>query len=59
MAARILFSAPEDHWALWRPHLLAAFAAEGLDVDLTDDPAGAYRTSQRGFFFKASYIHRF
>ena len=42
MAARILFSAPEDHWALWRPHLLAAFAAEGLDVDLTDDPAGAW-----------------
>jgi hypothetical protein len=25
----------------------------------TDDPAGEYRTSQRGFFFKASYIHRF
>jgi hypothetical protein len=25
----------------------------------TDDPAGAYRTSERGFFFKASYIHRF
>ena len=25
----------------------------------TDDPAGDYRTSQRGFFFKASYIHRF
>jgi hypothetical protein len=25
----------------------------------TDDPAGSYRTSQRGFFFKASYIHGF
>jgi hypothetical protein len=25
----------------------------------TDDPAGRYRTAQRGFFFKASYIHRF
>jgi len=24
-----------------------------------DEPGGAYRTSQRGFFFKASYIHRF
>jgi len=24
-----------------------------------DDPGGQYRTSQRGFFFKASYIHRF
>ena len=42
MAARILFSAPEEHWPLWRPHLLAAFAAEGLDVDLTDDPAGPW-----------------
>ncbi len=42
MAARILFSAPEEHWPLWRPHLLAAFAAEDLDVDLTDDPAGPW-----------------
>ncbi len=25
----------------------------------TDDPTGAYRTSERGLFFKASYIHRF
>ncbi len=25
----------------------------------TDDPAGVYRTAERGFFFKASYIHRF
>ena len=25
----------------------------------TDDPAGVYRTSERGFFFKASYIYRF
>jgi hypothetical protein len=25
----------------------------------TDDPAGRYQTSQRGFFFKASYIYRF
>ncbi|MFO1207823.1 MAG: glyoxylate/hydroxypyruvate reductase A [Amaricoccus sp.] len=43
MAARILFSAPEEHWPLWRPHLLAALAAEGLDeVTLTDDPAGPW-----------------
>lgn len=42
MGPRILFSAPEDHWALWRPHLLAAFAAEGLDVVLTDDPSGPW-----------------
>ncbi|MFO1142560.1 MAG: glyoxylate/hydroxypyruvate reductase A [Amaricoccus sp.] len=43
MTARVLFSAPEEHWPLWRPHLLAAFAAEGLDdVTLTDDPAGAW-----------------
>ena len=42
MAARILFSAPPDHWPLWRPHLLAAFAAEDLDVTLTDDPAGPW-----------------
>jgi hypothetical protein len=25
----------------------------------TDDPAGPYRTSERGFFFKAAYISRF
>jgi hypothetical protein len=25
----------------------------------TDDSGGRYQTSQRGFFFKASYIHRF
>jgi glyoxylate/hydroxypyruvate reductase len=42
MQPRVLFSAPEDHWPLWRPHLLAAFAAEGLDVALTDDPAGPW-----------------
>jgi glyoxylate/hydroxypyruvate reductase len=42
MGPRILFSAPEDHWPLWRPHLLAAFAAEGLDVVLTDDPSGPW-----------------
>ena len=42
MAPRALFSAPPDHWSLWRPHLLVAFAAEGLDVDLTDDPAGPW-----------------
>ena len=42
MAARILFSAPPEHWPLWRPHLLAAFAAEDLDVTLTDDPAGPW-----------------
>jgi hypothetical protein len=24
-----------------------------------DDPGARYQTSQRGFFFKASYIHRF
>jgi hypothetical protein len=28
-------------------------------ADWTEDPTGLYRTSQRGFFFKASYIHRF
>jgi glyoxylate/hydroxypyruvate reductase len=39
---RVLFSAPPEHWPLWRPHLLAAFAAEGLDVALTDDPAGPW-----------------
>ena len=43
MAARVLFSAPEEHWPLWRPHLLAAFADAGLDeVTLTDDPAGPW-----------------
>jgi glyoxylate/hydroxypyruvate reductase A len=43
VAARVLFSAPEEHWPLWRPHLLAAFAEEGLDeVTLTDDPAGPW-----------------
>ena len=42
MTTRILFSAPPDHWPLWRPHLLAAFAAQDLDVTLTDDPAGAW-----------------
>ena len=25
----------------------------------TEDPTGSYQTSERGFFFKASYIHRF
>ena len=25
----------------------------------TDDPTGRYQTSERGFFFKASYIYRF
>jgi glyoxylate/hydroxypyruvate reductase A len=39
---RVLFSAPPEHWPLWRPHLLAAFAADGLDVALTDDPAGPW-----------------
>ncbi len=28
-------------------------------VQWTDEPPLAYRTTQRGFFFKASYIHRF
>jgi hypothetical protein len=28
-------------------------------TDFVDDPTGSYRTSERGFFFKASYIHRF
>ena len=42
MGPRILFSAPEEQWPLWRPHLLAAFAEAGLDVALTDDPAGAW-----------------
>jgi glyoxylate/hydroxypyruvate reductase A len=39
---RVLFSAPPEHWPLWRPHLFAAFAAEDLDVELTDDPAGPW-----------------
>jgi glyoxylate/hydroxypyruvate reductase A len=39
---RALFSAPADHWSIWRPHLLAAFAEAGLDVTLTDDPAGPW-----------------
>ena len=38
LGPRALFSAPADHWPLWRPHLLAAFADAGLDVALTDDP---------------------
>jgi len=42
MGPRALFSAPPEHFPLWRPHLLAAFAAEGLDVALTDDPAGPW-----------------
>lgn len=42
MGPRALFSAPPEHFAIWRPHLLAAFAAEGLDVALTDDPAGPW-----------------
>jgi glyoxylate/hydroxypyruvate reductase A len=42
LAARALFSAPPEHWPLWRPHLLAAFAEEGIDVALTDDPSGAW-----------------
>ena len=28
-------------------------------IAFTDDPTGVYRTSERGFFLKASYIHRF
>lgn len=42
MGPRVLFSAPADHWALWRPHLLAAFAVQGLDISLTDDPSGPW-----------------
>lgn len=42
MGPRILFSAPADHWALWRPHLLSAFAEQGLDATLTDDPSGPW-----------------
>lgn len=42
MGPRILFSAPPQHFALWRPHLLAAFAEAGLDPVLTDDPAGPW-----------------
>lgn len=41
-APRVLFSAPSDHWPLWRPHLLSAFAEAGVDVVLTDDPAGPW-----------------
>ena len=42
MGSRVLFSAPDEHFAIWRPHLLAAFAAADLDVVLTDDPAGPW-----------------
>ncbi len=42
MPARILFSAPEAQWPLWRPHLSAAFAAAGIEPTLTDDPAGPW-----------------
>ncbi len=42
MGPRILFSAPPEHWPLWRPHLLAAFASAGVDAVLTDDPAGPW-----------------
>jgi glyoxylate/hydroxypyruvate reductase A len=42
VAPRALFSAPPEHWPLWRPHLLAAFADAGLEVALTDDPSGAW-----------------
>ncbi|HRO11334.1 MAG TPA: glyoxylate/hydroxypyruvate reductase A, partial [Amaricoccus sp.] len=42
MGPRILFSAPEEQWPLWRPHLLAAFAEAGIDAALTDDPAGPW-----------------
>jgi glyoxylate/hydroxypyruvate reductase len=42
MGPRALFSAPPEHFPLWRPHLLAAFAVEGLEVALTDDPAGPW-----------------
>ena len=42
MGPRILFSAPEEQWPLWRPHLLAAFAEAGLEVALTDDAAGPW-----------------
>ena len=38
MAPRVLFSAPPEHWPLWRPHLLAAFAEAGLDVDADRRP---------------------
>ena len=31
-----------EQWPLWRPHLLAAFAEAGLEVVLTDDPAGPW-----------------
>jgi len=42
MGPRILFSAPDEQWPLWRPHLLAAFAEAGLEVALTDDAAGPW-----------------
>jgi glyoxylate/hydroxypyruvate reductase A len=42
LASRALFSAPPEHWPLWRPHLLAALAAADLDVALTDDPSGPW-----------------
>jgi hypothetical protein len=31
----------------------------GWDGAAWTDGPGSYRTSERGFFFKASYIHRF
>ena len=39
---RVLFSAPPEHWPLWRPHLHAAFADAGLEIEITDDPAGPW-----------------
>ena len=39
----ILFSAPPEHWPIWRPHLVTAFAEAGLDPTLTDDPADPTR----------------
>lgn len=42
MGPRILFSAPDGQWPLWRPHLLSALVDAGVDASLTDDPSGPW-----------------
>lgn len=42
MTPRALFSAPAELWPIWRPHLIAAFGEAGVDVAMTDDPAGPW-----------------
>ncbi len=36
---RLLFSAPERDWPVWRPHLIRACAARGIDVAITTNAA--------------------